>query len=250
MKLSGMHADRSRRLRAEGLHAVRTSGHMLWVKHAHDRSESSGNLQVTLGTQETDYQGFSIPIIELSDGTQINPATLDLAQLQELASDALSPCVLRVCCSPVPSYGGMRRGKMPCLAVLHCCGVTLECILCPPGSAAPHISTRQVHGRFTSCQNCIDCHASLPLTTCMLACMPPGIVPATWTFGTFTLTLSTGACGLAGTVGPDPSDPNGNWLAFADFVCETPELSWEQVGVGASESLLILQVGQTLPQRS
>ena len=50
-----------------------------------------------------------------------------------------------------------------------------------------------------------------------------------WTYGTFTLTLSTGACALTGDVGPDPNDPNGDWLASGGLVCETPQLSYDQV---------------------
>lgn len=46
---------------------------------------------MTLGTQETGYAGFSVPLVELQDGTTINPASVDLSQLQTLASEALSP---------------------------------------------------------------------------------------------------------------------------------------------------------------
>ncbi len=48
--------------------------------------------QLVLGDAESGYAGFSLPIIELSDGTQINPAAVDLSQWQALAIEALSPC--------------------------------------------------------------------------------------------------------------------------------------------------------------
>lgn len=48
--------------------------------------------QLVLGDAESGYAGFSLPIIELSDGTQINPAAVDLGQWKALANEALSPC--------------------------------------------------------------------------------------------------------------------------------------------------------------
>ena len=49
--------------------------------------------QLILGDAETGYAGFSLPIIQLLDGTQINPAAVeDLGQWQALTNDALSPC--------------------------------------------------------------------------------------------------------------------------------------------------------------
>ena len=55
-----------------------------------------------------------------------------------------------------------------------------------------------------------------------------GSVPATLTYGTFTLTLSTGACALTTDFTPDPHDPNADWLGSKGFVCKTPELTYDQ----------------------
>lgn len=55
-----------------------------------------------------------------------------------------------------------------------------------------------------------------------------GNVPATLTYGTFTLTLSTGACALTTDFTPDPHDPNADWLGSKGFVCKTPELTYDQ----------------------
>ncbi len=50
------------------------------------------------------------------------------------------------------------------------------------------------------------------------------------TYPTFTLTLETGACALTGDISPNPDNPYDDWLATKGFVCETPQLSFQQVG--------------------
>ena len=55
-----------------------------------------------------------------------------------------------------------------------------------------------------------------------------GNVPATLTYGTFTLTLSTGACALTTDFTPDPNDPSADWLGSKGFVCKTPEVTYDQ----------------------
>ena len=56
-----------------------------------------------------------------------------------------------------------------------------------------------------------------------------GIVGATLTYPTFTLTLATGACALTNDFTPNPDNPYDNWLNTKGFVCKTPELSFKQV---------------------
>ncbi|CAL5222676.1 g5075 [Coccomyxa viridis] len=55
-----------------------------------------------------------------------------------------------------------------------------------------------------------------------------GIVGATLTYPTFTLTLATGACALTNDFTPNPDNPYDNWLNTKGFVCKTPELSFKQ----------------------
>ena len=60
-----------------------------------------------------------------------------------------------------------------------------------------------------------------------------GIIGATLTYPTFTLTLETGACALTNDFTPNPDNPYDDWLNTKGFVCKTPELSFEQVSTQA-----------------
>ena len=48
--------------------------------------------ELKLGTKETGWEGFKLPLIEISSGTYLNPATIDLDTLDHLINDLKSPC--------------------------------------------------------------------------------------------------------------------------------------------------------------
>ncbi len=46
---------------------------------------------IELGTKETGWEGFKLPMIEISSGTYLNPATIDLETLDKLVNELKSP---------------------------------------------------------------------------------------------------------------------------------------------------------------
>ncbi|CAL8461844.1 g1375 [Coccomyxa elongata] len=47
--------------------------------------------EIQLGNKETGWKDFSLPLIEVGSGTYLNPATIDLDTLNQLANDFKSP---------------------------------------------------------------------------------------------------------------------------------------------------------------
>jgi hypothetical protein len=75
--------------------------------------------ELQVGTKETGWDGFKLPLIEVNSGTYLNPATIDLDTLDHLVNDLKSPCAHPQCTDHSPYLETTDQVGFRFVAVLH-----------------------------------------------------------------------------------------------------------------------------------